>query len=1346
MNMPDISDINGYKIPRGHFKLGSKLHLSDFYFARVMFQNSYFANRFAFLLASYITKSGLLKPHGKQIAVIGYGKYSEQLTDRLIKLLKTTDSSITFETDLVSDAEDLRLLKKNPAITNKFHFLIVIPIASTLSTSVKIIEHLVQRFKIPLDQVISPLFSPLMVMDKLAETKLAEITPDNHGYTPVPENNSTPYYAFHWKRIHKNKKQIEFYTQAGHLLEQKYLISLYTDWHPVHDCKICFPPHFLEERPLIDTDKVSVSPNLLLSEQFNFSQVEWPVKLLDRYHSYDNFRFSNKTYLHFINPNIFIIDHGREIKHWLESLRSHPMFSDLDSNKVVILSPEGNLNSSFSSLVNQYLFNDKASVIQFNIRTDYIENFIEFYHSEIQKASHVFYADDLLTLGKSFSAVNNFVKLIRTQSKGIDAVLIMVSRADNLALQKLDQKLNKSGKENVFRFLQLNVPDVAPLHLPCPVETTYKNYGKLAEGSNLDTIKVFYLNRQIHLLPKIELPEKNNSGLMHYDSRLYFEGISRVIADGNFKSLKHHFTEVIISQNLNKPYPKNFRKLLVTHILYSLRDFPKQCENYSTFADLDLTYISQRLKTIGFTYSEDNEKNSIKIKEYLIKVLSLPPFTNYQHIRKFIMSAMIAEIEYTLDQISGNPGRFRLYRYLKLLIKRLATLKSNYLISENFLTKINEMYSLLSEYQREARFKNRKLEQINLISFCNTLLQQELPQEDLLPFSIDNYTKLTLPEIKVKLEKYLKRLPVSSVALKLDLPGVRSNPHLPAKSLLRYCFQLILNNEYRNKLYREFEYFITACINEVIFDNEAKALHLEKNLNAIVASKSDFQHLKRILLLMNDGIFEEILPRIAKFPLQNHEMLISSINKVNKSYEYKPLFDFLEVNESGGYIQFHQPFSIFIKAWMDLKRYNEKPGNHSSTLDISGEIKIFLKTIKEFFKENEPDISLTVSTRYPQEMESIPQNQAYTFHINKKERTPSSESFIFTMLNGIQMQLDGPVQTIFEMYMNEDSKKWTSLKRKYFVRGHELDFDKFEEFSEGNYAHVVFIRIADFHREETTVINKGQGVLFLGFKRTAGDYISSNILRYLLLLRRELSVFIKLNSENDSFRSYIEASKKVDILSHFQHALKENKTTIEQILAAGEKGKDLNLVKTIMNASFNQVFLAEEFINSVNNTYNPIKLTKISVYDFMEKYALILQQMLIAPFGEGDISKYKIRKELNPPKDIFFLYDIKSFNVIMTEIFKNMKTHLYRVKEDRECFIRLNKTNKTVLEIGNRLSDVDVVADLAIKKLKNLKDDGGIRLIQRIYESKFDRKINVTIDKEQKEVIYQINLNTHVQT
>ena len=49
-----ISGYSGFNIVDSHFRLGSKIHLNDFIYAKKMFQQSFYAHKFAFTVCYYI--------------------------------------------------------------------------------------------------------------------------------------------------------------------------------------------------------------------------------------------------------------------------------------------------------------------------------------------------------------------------------------------------------------------------------------------------------------------------------------------------------------------------------------------------------------------------------------------------------------------------------------------------------------------------------------------------------------------------------------------------------------------------------------------------------------------------------------------------------------------------------------------------------------------------------------------------------------------------------------------------------------------------------------------------------------------------------------------------------------------------------------------------------------------------------------------------------------------------------------------------------------------------------------------------------------------------------------------
>ncbi|MDR1926729.1 MAG: hypothetical protein LBQ13_03545, partial [Endomicrobium sp.] len=143
----------GYKISNSHFRLGSKLHISDYYYAKRIFYNSFYANRFAFLTTKYLLNTDEKEGFGKwqkevmengkkkmtniDATLIGYSRYSELLVSNIKRLLELQGfGNINHDMMLETDST----LKNPEDIKDKV--IIIVPIASTFSTSLKIKKNL----------------------------------------------------------------------------------------------------------------------------------------------------------------------------------------------------------------------------------------------------------------------------------------------------------------------------------------------------------------------------------------------------------------------------------------------------------------------------------------------------------------------------------------------------------------------------------------------------------------------------------------------------------------------------------------------------------------------------------------------------------------------------------------------------------------------------------------------------------------------------------------------------------------------------------------------------------------------------------------------------------------------------------------------------------------------------------------------------------------------------------------------------------------------------------------------------------------------------------------------------
>ncbi len=297
-----IKQIPGFKLSKSHFLIGSKIHLEDFYFAKRLFQNSFFASKFAFLITKHIiethqdifdkyieifAKNNKFEPKDG-ITLLGYGLYSELLVSLVEYFLKKKYGTLTniINHNIVDDVEEVKLIKgyEKP----KKYVILIVPISSTFSTSIKIEETYGKD-----SEILSPHISIILVSDGTLTNSVTTLS-QKFGWEKIDtKSRIIKVNAFYENTDNKDKhaeenknpkenavlndKYVEemTHTNADKVVEnkstlqvsktksQKYFLALPSKWYDINKCELCFPQNPLEEISLHFTDKTSVTPSLI---------------------------------------------------------------------------------------------------------------------------------------------------------------------------------------------------------------------------------------------------------------------------------------------------------------------------------------------------------------------------------------------------------------------------------------------------------------------------------------------------------------------------------------------------------------------------------------------------------------------------------------------------------------------------------------------------------------------------------------------------------------------------------------------------------------------------------------------------------------------------------------------------------------------------------------------------------------------------------------------------------------------------------------------------------------------------------------------------------------------------
>lgn len=455
-----ISGLDGYKMSETHFKIGAKVHTSDFFYAKRLFQNSYYTARIALLLAIKIKDE--IKIKTTPITLIGYELYSELLLSLVEKFLKEygvksinhfvatdTDSKIKF----IPNYKELNTELKD-------RIIIIVPISSTGSTSDKIKEEI--------------------------KTKKKDLTEE----------------AF------KSYTVIKAFDRNFPTTNNKGIIELQTTWKNPIKCPWCFNNE--ESRPIFETDKSSLIPTLIFdlptakevsadSITTGFGDVNFDDAILYRKvkRNKEHFLYSSITSVLINNNNN---NSNEKINEWLNSIKAKLEIKP--SDHVVILSPNHYSNSEFINLVNDKLFNSSATVIHHQTNVDYLANFKLLNKQFLNQTDlKIYFVDDSLISGRSFFQIYELYRNATGYDldKGLSGAIFLSNKSSQDINKRVGRTVTKkvNSKEiiNLFSFVNINLPVSPKIFEKNPLEYEAFRYKNVYKKVLHDAIQKHFLDK-----------------------------------------------------------------------------------------------------------------------------------------------------------------------------------------------------------------------------------------------------------------------------------------------------------------------------------------------------------------------------------------------------------------------------------------------------------------------------------------------------------------------------------------------------------------------------------------------------------------------------------------------------------------------------------------------------------------------------------------------------------------------------------------------------------------------------------------------------------------------------------
>lgn len=639
------TETQGYKFEDAHIRLGSKIHLQNFYYSEKLFVNSYYATKFAYIIFQYI-KDNLHnwlndRENKTEVVLLGYGTYSELLLSNLRSFLETfyKAGSYKFEATTIEDAEGLRV-EDEGIIRNAQNVILIIPIGATLTTSTKIRRKLSEY-----------------------DNKPAIIGTPVTCIVVAPKENKEIQKKF-WQAINSEERVITLIDGTN----EKYFVFLESDWSEPHSCAKCFPlkdddnsrDWLKNEKPLFETNKVSVIPSAIFSLPVSkhaarhdcYDKSAITIKYLEKdsiVPTHHIVRGSNH-FLYYIDTDNFYKKNKSEIREWLHGLRQR--FGEINK-PVVLIAPEHNTDVEFANDVNEIIFGGTGTLIHQDPGDDFKTNFSLFYSHLFQNNPMVIFVDDAVCTGNTLNLLRELVMGGYNFDQERIKVISMIDRAAYW--------FNRTEDFEMYSLLSINLPPTRGEKL-CFLCTEVKKYSEIIDKYTSDlNVDVLFRKKKAKLEKKDYYPDL----------------------------ISQSFTDRTDTQE------RYLRRIEFTNCLPIILDQTiqegEELEHGIDFVEAELMkYLCKKFsidkKAVGKSVIEDMFAHvPLKERMNMLKVIAYPYFSLYKNIRPIACKLVLNEILVLMNVIVGDSSADNI-KYLLVLLKTVGKLNLNIILRSEIIS------------------------------------------------------------------------------------------------------------------------------------------------------------------------------------------------------------------------------------------------------------------------------------------------------------------------------------------------------------------------------------------------------------------------------------------------------------------------------------------------------------------------------------------------------------------------------------------------------------------------------------------------------------------------------------
>lgn len=656
----------GCKITDTHMRLGSTIHIGQFYEAELLFGNQYFVSRFALLILREIYPELELN---KEITLYGYGIYSESLLVEIRNAVRRMKKGVDIDYIFLEREEERREFSHTDRIrysrmfcnsqdrrkyVRNRKYILIVPINSTLKTHQRLWELLKEENSLEGDGWILR----------------------NYALILVGSSGSNNY----WKKDGK-------YLRCNYAIspQPRFFVEVDTDYQEPLICKKCFPDDVMEECPLIEVNAASTIPNQafgIVDEKVDISAVieETEYLILEESQKmaelkdcllYGHMTRNDGHYLFYLATDQLVRSSEEKIRKSLNDWKNNVKTGEYEYH--ILVAPMHYSNCTFVELVNDIVFDSMAMILRIDFNKDFRTNVYTKYSNIRQYIKQLEKMDGEVTV--NFHFVDDSIITGRTYHRAKSLIETMAG-----SHHRTSDKVKIRIFDRVFTLIDRNSK-----------ETRMQYIAQTADGEDaLDTHYYTYI--------RMEISSLRNYGDSCVICNLYREAqllcstastriVSKYWKDGDEKFKLVSLEEALrrkrarIEKGTDEGYQKRaYRRMFCSHMLKHILD---RADHGNQIGNI----IQLLLHVLNVDYQLRSKEEKVEYFISYLKVCSRPFLVFTKEVREAIFDILLAISEFV---VKGRNIEVCIARLSKKYLNNQDILAEWRQIIDDILLKLNQ--------------------------------------------------------------------------------------------------------------------------------------------------------------------------------------------------------------------------------------------------------------------------------------------------------------------------------------------------------------------------------------------------------------------------------------------------------------------------------------------------------------------------------------------------------------------------------------------------------------------------------------------------------------------------------